>query len=117
MVSTLKTLLRGKNEDLSHLFDNSDAIIASFACALISPLLVQGRLYITGTSVYFYSPFNSSTIFFGKTTRVSIPLNTISKMNKSRMAGLAMVIEIVSEETSHKFTSFLNIKETWESID
>ena len=99
MVSTLKTLLRGKNEDISQIFDNSDSIIASYACALITPLLIQGRMYITPSNVYFYSPFNTSTIFFGKSTRVSIPLNTISKITKSSIGGLALVIEILSGET------------------
>lgn len=43
---------------------------------------MQGMLYITTTSLYFYSPFNDRTLL-GKDTKLHLPFTSIEHVNKT----------------------------------
>ena len=49
--------------------EEGEAVLENYNCAARMNLLLQGQMYVTDKSIYFYSPFNNSTIF-GHGTKV-----------------------------------------------
>lgn len=52
--------------------ERGEKVIDSYSCAASRKILLQGMLYVTDRSLYFYSPFNDKTLF-GNNTKIAIP--------------------------------------------
>jgi hypothetical protein len=64
-------------------FGHGEHVIANYGCSITKIIMLQGMLYITDRNIYFYSPFNNTTII-GYGTKVTIPylqLNEIKKVD------------------------------------
>ncbi|NP_001088950.1 GRAM domain containing 2B L homeolog [Xenopus laevis] len=71
-----------------------EPLIESFTCALQKDLLYQGKLYISARWVCFHSKV------FGKDTKITIPVLTITHFKKTKTALLvpnALVISTITE--------------------
>ena len=53
-------------------FGPGEHVITNYGCSIMRGIMLQGMLYITDRNIYFYSPFNSTTII-GYGTKVTIP--------------------------------------------
>ena len=53
----------------------------SYSCAASIRILLQGMLYVTNKSIYFYSPFNNKTVL-GHGTKIKISYGSIKKIKK-----------------------------------
>ncbi|OIR58235.1 MAG: uncharacterized protein A8A55_0992 [Amphiamblys sp. WSBS2006] len=89
-------------------FNTPENYLEYFHCAYRKNILIQGRLYITNTAVYF------SASIFGTKTEISIPGNTIIAVLQRKTALLFHnAIKIVTITNSYTFTSFLNKKKAF----
>ncbi|KAI0217754.1 hypothetical protein L0F63_007378 [Massospora cicadina] len=97
---------RRKNVEFHSLFPAlppNETLIADYGCALQKGTLVQGRMYLTQTSVAFYSSF------FGWVNRVSIPLAEIVCIEKRHVAYvIPSAIQVATLHHKYVFTSFRN---------
>jgi VAD1 Analog of StAR-related lipid transfer domain/GRAM domain len=66
----------------------SAEIDASYSCALVRPLLIQGRLYVTGDALLFYAKI------FGRVTKEYIPLREVERVRKRRSGFVANAVKI-----------------------
>ncbi|KAI8901240.1 hypothetical protein BC833DRAFT_166043 [Globomyces pollinis-pini] len=80
--------------------DVTEPLVANFACAFEIDILWQGRMYITRSSIFFYSK-----IFINE-TKLSIPFSDIVTLEKA-VYVLPNGIRIHTPETKYMFASFL----------
>ncbi|KAF0305161.1 putative membrane protein C20F10.07 [Amphibalanus amphitrite] len=87
--------------------DAHEKIIKSFSCALVSDILLQGRLYVTSHHFAFYSNL------FGHVTRILIPCSLVLDITKYRnttpltrllflqiLIPCSLVLDITKERTA-----------------
>lgn len=67
---------------------DTEQLIASFSAALVKSILLQGRIYITSTTICFY------TRIFGRTTKETYPFSQLSHVKKRRGGFVANAIKI-----------------------
>ena len=104
-----------EDEELQRRFslNEKESVISSFLCAYSDRILLQGKLYITRTSIYFYSYFNSSTFIFNNTQiRVRL-LEVISIRKKANLYIFNNSIKLRTAARSYFFTSFLSRDEAF----
>jgi len=99
-------------------FERGEKLQDSFTCAISKKILLHGRLYITNKRLCFYSMFNNKLLFFGKDTKISIPLEDIRSLEK-RINALVFdnsiaVITKINKETF--LTSFLQRDKAFQVI-
>ena len=77
-----KTSPRSKvlNKKFGMLKEN-EWVMESYSCAASIRILLQGMLYVTNKSIYFYSPFNNKTVL-GHGTKIKISYGSIKKIKK-----------------------------------
>jgi hypothetical protein len=111
-------LVREENsddEEFRKRFDrnNKEPVVASFLCAYLDTILLQGKMYITPSFIAFYSHFNSSTIL-GKETVLKIPIDSIEKMNKVKIIFIFDTsLAIYAGGKEFFFTSFISRDEAF----
>ncbi|KAJ3397316.1 hypothetical protein HDU92_008859 [Lobulomyces angularis] len=74
-----------RNQDFHELFKElpkEELLVEDFACALQKDFLMQGRMYLSNTSVHFYSNI------FGWIQNVTIPLSDVVSIEKRYVASL-----------------------------
>lgn len=88
-------------------------VIASYLCAYMDGIVLQGKLYITTNYIGFYSHFNSSTIL-GNITSVIIDFsNVISIEKKCNALIFDNSIEVRTKGKKYFFTSFVSRDEAF----
>lgn len=95
-----------------------EKLVDSFTCAVAKKILLHGRLYITNQRLCFHSIFNNKLLFFGKDTKVTIPLEDITSLEK-RINALVFdnsIAVITKNEKETFFTSFLQRDKAFEVI-
>lgn len=95
-----------------------EKLVDSFTCALARKILLHGRLYISNQRLCFHSIFNNKLLFFGKDTKVTIPLEDITSLEK-RINALVFdnsIAVITKNEKETFFTSFLMRDKAFEVI-
>ena len=98
--------------------NKGERLVDSFTCAVSNRILLHGRLYITNQRICFYSMFNSKLLFFGKDTKITIPLDDIMSLEK-RINALVFdnsIAVITKNEKETFFTSFLMRDRAFEVI-
>lgn len=98
--------------------NKGEKLLDSFTCAVSNRILLHGRLYITNQRICFYSMFNSKLLFFGKDTKITIPLDDIMSLEK-RINALVFdnsIAVITKNEKETFFTSFLMRDRAFEVI-
>ncbi|XP_043215035.1 GRAM domain-containing protein 2B-like isoform X3 [Amphibalanus amphitrite] len=91
--------------------DAHEKIIKSFSCALVSDILLQGRLYVTSHHFAFYSNL------FGHVTRILIPCSLVLDITKERTARIIPnAVAILSSEGRHVFGSLLSRDSAFETL-
>lgn len=65
-----------------------DVLFASYSCALVKAIMLQGRLYVTTSALIFYAKI------FGKVTKEYLPLNEIRAVTKRRSGFVANAIKV-----------------------
>ena len=96
--------------------DCKEPVVASFLCAYIDGILLQGKMYITASLVAFYSHFNNSTII-GRETVITIPVLSIEKINKLRTAFIFdNSLSILTDKQEFFFTSFISRDEAFQIL-
>ena len=73
---------------LGHNIENGEIILDEFRCAIQLKILIQGMLYVSSEALYFHSYFNDSLIFFGKHTKMKVPLTDIKTIQKAKNAKI-----------------------------
>lgn len=103
-----------RNVDFHQIFrshDLTDRLLDDFACALSREILLQGRVYITESSVCF----NSNLL--GWVTSLIVPFLDILRIDKKLTAGLfPNGISIETADAKHNFASFLSRDATYDFI-
>lgn len=105
-------------EELIRRFDleKKELVIASYLCAYLDKILLQGKLYITRDSIFFYSYFNSSTIIF-KGTALKLSLGDITATKKKlNFYIFDNSIKLKTKNNSYFFTSFISRDEAFSII-
>jgi hypothetical protein len=62
--------------------EKEEILIDSYTCAVAKKILLHGRLYITNQRLCFHSVFNNKLLFFGKDTKLVIPLGDVTSLEK-----------------------------------
>jgi hypothetical protein len=71
MAKLFGALFKGTAQDLQDNFSlPGENFLSSHACAFVSSILLQGRLYLTENYLLFYSPFNGKNLIFGASTKI-----------------------------------------------
>ena len=107
--------INNDDEEFRKRFDKDckEPVIASFLCAYIDGILLQGKMYITASLVAFYSHFNSSTIL-GRETVVTVPIISIEKITKLKTAFIFdNSFSLATENQEYVFTSFISRDEAF----
>lgn len=65
-----------------------DVVDASYSCALVKGILLQGRLYVTKSSLLFYAKI------FGRVTKEHLPLKSIRSVQKRKSGFVANAIKV-----------------------
>ena len=104
-----------EDEELQRRFSLSEkqSVISSFLCAYLDRILLQGKMYITRTCIYFYSYFNSATFIFNDTLLQVQLSEVISIRKKANLYIFNNSIKIKTVERSYFFTSFLSRDEAF----
>lgn len=98
--------------------ERGERLVDSFACAVAIKILLQGRLYITNQRLCFHSFFNNKLLFFGKDTKITIPLDDIVSLEK-RVNAIFFdnsIAVITKNDKETFFTSFLMRDKAFEVI-
>ncbi|XP_037076700.1 GRAM domain-containing protein 2B-like, partial [Pollicipes pollicipes] len=91
--------------------DAHEKIVKSFSCALVSDILLQGRLYVTSHHFAFYSNL------FGHVTRILIPCSLVLAITKEKTARIIPnAVAVVSSEGRHVFGSLLSRDSAFETM-
>ena len=99
-------------------FEKSERLIDSFVCAVAKTILLQGRIYITNQRIWFHSFFNNKLLFFGKDTKITIPLDDIMSLEK-RVNAIFFdnsIAVITKDDKETFFTSFIQRDKCFEVI-
>ena len=97
--------------------DCKEPVIASFLCAYIDGILLQGKMYITASMVAFYSHFNSSTIL-GRETIITVPINSIEKIKKLKTVFIFdNSLSLATDKQEYFFTSFMSRDEAFNILE
>ncbi|XP_026212720.1 GRAM domain-containing protein 2B-like [Anabas testudineus] len=83
----------------------------SYTCALQKDILYQGKMFVSDNWICFHSKV------FGKDTKISIPVLSVTLIKKTKTALLvpnALVIETTTEQ--HVFVSFLSRNTTYKFL-
>ncbi|KAK2818692.1 hypothetical protein Q5P01_024253 [Channa striata] len=91
--------------------DKDDSLKQSYTCALQKDILYQGKMFVSDNWICFHSKV------FGKDTKISIPVTSVTLIKKTKTALLvpnALVIEAASEQ--HVFVSFLSRNTTYKFL-
>lgn len=75
-------------------FQESEQLIASFSAALFRHILLQGRMYITSSSICFY------TKLFGKVTKETFLFSSMARVKKRRGGLVANAVKIFFLDTA-----------------
>ena len=93
-----------------------EPLIATYLCAYADKILLQGKLYITASFLYFFSHFNSFTIL-GKDTIVTIKISDIQLIKKKKNVLIFdNSILVKTHTTNYFFTSFISRDEAFSII-
>lgn len=65
-----------------------DVVDVSYSCALVKGILLQGRLYVTKSSLLFYAKI------FGRVTKEYVPLALVRSVRKRRSGFVANAIKV-----------------------
>ncbi|XP_037076702.1 uncharacterized membrane protein C20F10.07-like [Pollicipes pollicipes] len=85
--------------------------VSAFSCALVSDILLQGRLYVTSHHFAFYSNL------FGHVTRILIPCSLVLAITKEKTARIIPnAVAVVSSEGRHVFGSLLSRDSAFETM-
>jgi len=115
-LSPLRETKNEDNESYNFPVEKDEKVIASFACAYVDSILLQGRMYMTTKKVAFKSYFNAQTLF--GSTVLSIPLEDIYYVSKKKNTfGLENMIEITTKKGQLTFTSFIARDKAFSIID
>lgn len=78
-MSPRSTFIKKKFSDFD---EKKEIVLDNFACAFTSSkILLQGMLYLTDQSCYFYSPFNVKTLV-GQGSKIQIPYAELKSIKK-----------------------------------
>ncbi|KAK2888045.1 GRAM domain-containing protein 2B-like [Channa argus] len=91
--------------------DKDELLKQSYTCALQKDILYQGKMFVSDNWICFHSKV------FGKDTKISIPVTSVTFIKKTKTAILvpnALVIEAASEQ--HVFVSFLSRNTTYKFL-
>lgn len=81
---------------------DTEVLIEDFSCAWHRDILIQGRLYITGNFLCFYS------YILGWETKLIVKLDQVLSLEREFTARvIPNAIKLVSKTANHTFTSFL----------
>lgn len=99
-------------------FEKEETLIDSFVWAVAKKILLQGRIYITNQRIWFHSFFNNKLLFFGKDTKIAIPLDHIKVLEK-RVNAIFFdnsIAVITKDDSETFFTSFIQRDKCFELI-
>ncbi len=107
---------QGKDDWMAKRFGVDEQATESFLCAISWKLILQGTLYITKSTLCFYTPFNNSTLF-GSGTTIVIPIAEIVDVKKRYNALIFdNSISIHTKNAEFFFTSFVHRDKAYEMI-
>ncbi|XP_030049424.1 GRAM domain-containing protein 2B isoform X2 [Microcaecilia unicolor] len=90
---------------------NDELLKQSFTCALQKEILYQGRLYVSENWIAFYSKV------FGKDTKMSIPVSSVTLIKKTKTALLVPNALVIATNTErYMFVSLLSRDATYKLI-
>lgn len=98
--------------------EKGERLIDSYTWAVAKKILLHGRLYITNQRLCFHSVFNNKLLFFGKDTKLVIPLDDVMSLEK-RINALVFdnsIAVITKNDKETFFTSFLQRDKAFEVI-
>jgi hypothetical protein len=98
--------------------DPDEKVIDNFNCAVSVKILLQGILYVTDRSLYFYSSFNDTTLI-GHGTKIRIPFRDIDFVKKARSILLfnKSLKVVMKNQTEILFANFFNRAECFRKIE